>query len=86
MYLLYLDDSGSVGNKSEAYFVLGGVCVPEQSVRWLNYEIEKIAISIDERNAGTIEFHASEIFGGRKYPWNQYTNKQLRFKVTTQAD
>ncbi len=24
MYLLYLDDSGSVNNKNEEYFVLGG--------------------------------------------------------------
>lgn len=35
MHLLYLDDSGSAENKNEAYFVLGGVCVPERNMRWL---------------------------------------------------
>jgi len=30
MYILYLDDSGSVANPAEDYFMLGGVCVPER--------------------------------------------------------
>lgn len=45
MYLLYLDDSGSSGNQNEDYFVLGGVAVPENSLRWLSYELEKIRSS-----------------------------------------
>ncbi len=34
MHLLYLDDSGSVNNLNEDYLVLGGVAVPENSVRF----------------------------------------------------
>ena len=69
MYLLYLDDSGSVSNPSEKYFVLGGVCVPEASVRWLGYELEKLAEDIDPVNPRSVEFHAAEIFSGRRGVW-----------------
>lgn len=72
MNLLYLDDSGSAENKNEEYFVLGGVCVPERSVRWLSHQIEKIAEELDADNSGRIEFHASEIFGGRALPWSSF--------------
>lgn len=84
MHLRYLDDSGSVNNKNEEYFVLGGVCIPEQSVRWLSYEIEKIAINIDEEKSTSFEFHASEEFGGRKYPWDQF-NKIKRIEIIKQV-
>ncbi len=76
MYLLYLDDSGSVNNKDEKYFVLGGGCVPENSVRWLTYQLEKVAKEIDEENSRQIEFHASEIFGGRNAPWNKFSKNE----------
>jgi hypothetical protein len=66
MYLLYLDDSGSVANPGEEYFVLGGVCVPENSVRWLSYEVEKLAERLNPTDPAQIEFHAAEIFSGRK--------------------
>lgn len=63
MYLLYLDDSGSAGNKSEQYFVLGGVAVPENSMRWLSHEIEKIAIGLEwAGESQDIEFHAADIW------------------------
>lgn len=32
MYLLYLDDSGSAGNQTESYFVLGGFSASEFSL------------------------------------------------------
>ncbi len=70
MYLLYLDDSGSVGNKEEQYFVLGGVCVPETSLRWLSYQVEAIANQINPEDPSSVEFHAAEIFRGKESPWN----------------
>lgn len=76
MHLLYLDDSGSAPNKNEEYFVLGGVCIPEQSVRWLNRELEKIAIDIDPTNHSSFEFHASEIFGGKGPPCDRFTKEE----------
>lgn len=72
MYILYLDDSGSIPNQKEEYFVLGGVCVHEKSISWMTRQIDELARSIDPNNQNQIEFHASEIFGGRKSPWKDY--------------
>jgi hypothetical protein len=84
MYLLYLDDAGSVGNKSEDYFILGGVAVPENSLRWLSHELEKYAQEISNQTSvdvRQIEFHASEIFSGKESPWNFYKDREQRKKI-----
>ncbi|MCE7987118.1 MAG: DUF3800 domain-containing protein [Caldilinea sp. CFX5] len=81
MYILYLDDSGSVHNANEAYFVLGGVAVPEQSIRWLSHQIELLAQQIDPTNPGLVEFHAAEVFGGRTGYWKSITEKQKRIDI-----
>jgi len=81
MHILYLDDSGSVNNPDENYFVLGGVCVPEKSLRWLSYQLEQLAASIDKTNPRSVEFHASEIFSGRRAPWNRFTNRPDRISI-----
>ena len=81
MYILYLDDSGSVHNANEEYFVLGGVAVPEQSIRWLSHQIELLAQQIDPANSELVEFHAAEIFGGRTTYWKSITDKQQRINI-----
>lgn len=77
MYLLYLDDSGSTRNPAEEYFVLGGICVPEPSVRWLSHQLEELAREINPADPRAVEFHASEIYSGRKTPWDRF-NKSAR--------
>jgi len=81
MYLLYLDDSGSADNSNEDYFVLGGICLPETSVRWLSYEVEKIALEISPDDPGEIEFHAAEIFRGHEMPWKAFYDKRKRIEI-----
>ncbi len=81
MYLLYLDDSGSVENRNEDYFVLGGLCVPEQSIRWITYELEKLAQDIYPENRRLVEFHASEIFGGRGDIWGRIRDREDRVNI-----
>jgi hypothetical protein len=76
MYLLYLDDSGSVPNTKEKYFVLGGICVPERSINWLTSKLDKYANKINPDDPSQVEFHSSEIFRGRTFPWNKYTKKE----------
>ncbi len=76
MYLLYLDDSGSPANPQEDYFVLGGVCVPERSVRWLSHQIHRIAEQLPTSNPDTVEFHASEIYSGAIEPWKTLTKSE----------
>lgn len=81
MYLLYLDDSGSPNNQQEEYFVLGGLCVPENSVRWLTGELETLAQEIDPDNPRSVEFHAAEIFRGRDGVWQNYRKKEDRVAI-----
>jgi len=80
MYLLYLDDSGSVPNKNEQYIVLGGFVVFERQIHWISEEIEKIAKDIDPSAYHTIEFHGSRIFAGNEAPWKSM-KKEERIKI-----
>jgi hypothetical protein len=69
MYILYLDDSGSATDPNMKHFVLGGICVPEENIRWLSSQIEEYAASIDSENPKSVEFHAAECFRGVIHPW-----------------
>jgi hypothetical protein len=80
MYLLYLDDSGSASTVSEEYFVLGGVCVPEQSTRWLSHQLEQVALALPAANPAAIELHASETFGGRQ-EWAKQLDRNQRIEI-----
>lgn len=71
MYILYLDDSGSPSNPNESHFVLGGICVPEENIRWLSHQIELYAEELLPNNPSSIEFHAAECFRGNIYPWKE---------------
>lgn len=81
MHILYLDDSGSPTNRNEEYFVLGGLSVPENSVGWLTYELEKIASEYDADDPSSVELHAAEIFKGAEHPWKDITVKRERVDV-----
>ena len=73
MYLLYLDDSGSVKNMSERYLILAGLIVPERSLYWLNTRMDELAAKVSPCNP-SIELHASEILRTRdKEPWGNYS-------------
>jgi len=85
MYLLYLDDSGSIPNPTEQYFVLGGVCIPERSINWLTLQLDELAEKIDPASPSSVEFHASEIFSGRKPPWNKYKDRADRVEIIKQT-
>jgi hypothetical protein len=81
MYLLYLDDSGSVDNQNESYLVLGGVCVFEAQVDWFTTEIDKIAQRFRPEDPDSVEFHATDVFGGRVEPWKSLKKKEERQAV-----
>ncbi len=81
MYICYLDDSGSVQNASEQNLVLGGISVYERHTFWFTQQLDDLAAKIDSSNPAAVEFHASEIFSGRKPPWNKFPNKEERIKI-----
>lgn len=86
MHLLYVDDSGSVGNATEKHFILGGVAVFERAV----YHIIK---GLDDVVAGfgiggsphDIELHGTEMYGGRSEPWRSIAKKTEREDMIKKA-
>ncbi len=68
MYLLYLDDSGSVADPHQAYFVLGGIAVFERQVHWLDKEVAQYAKKIAAEVGGRgddVELHGSPMLNGK---------------------
>lgn len=67
MFLLYLDDAGSVGNPDEKHFVLAGIAVHEGQSYWLTQSLDEVAQSTGHPNPKNLEFHGSHIRPGRKF-------------------
>lgn len=65
MHLLYLDESGSVSDAGQRYFVLAGVSVFERMTHWIEQDLEAIAARFDGTNPGSIELHGSPMRAGR---------------------
>jgi hypothetical protein len=78
MYLLYLDDAGSVHNTAENHLVLGGISVFERQLAWLSNDLEAVAKRFNPQNPDDVEFHASAIWAGRDSPWKELTKGQRR--------
>lgn len=67
MYLLYLDDSGAVGNPADRHVVLAGVAVFEREVHWISKELDAIAERLWPANPRGLEFKGSDVLGGKKH-------------------
>lgn len=67
MYLLYLDDSGSVGNEADRHIVLGGVALFERQPHWFSEGLETIARRLWPENPQGLEFRGSDVLGGKKH-------------------
>ncbi|HEY0393709.1 MAG TPA: DUF3800 domain-containing protein [Candidatus Elarobacter sp.] len=68
MYLLYLDESGSVKDASQQYFVLAGVALFERQTHWLAEKLEMLAARIDPADPASVELHGSPMLNGHG-PW-----------------
>lgn len=72
MHLLYVDDSGSVRNPGENYFVLGGVAVFERGVYHVIKALDDLVASFDFGGSHhDIELHGTDMYGGRVDPWRR---------------
>lgn len=67
MYLLYLDDSGSVGNASDKHVILAGLAIEERRGHWLSKSLNELASRVWPDSPATIEFRAADIRGGKKH-------------------
>jgi hypothetical protein len=71
MYLLYADESGSIGDSTERHFVLAGLAVFEREPHWLEQELEEIAKRFDANEPQSVELHGSPMRAG-KGKWRHY--------------
>jgi hypothetical protein len=65
MHLLYLDESGSVADPNQQYFVLAGVAVFERKTHWIEQTLNQIAAKFEPNEPHLIELHGSPMRAGR---------------------
>lgn len=65
MHLLYLDESGSVGDPNQRHFVLAGVAVFERATHWVEQDLDNIASQFQHTFGDTMELHGSPMRSGR---------------------
>jgi hypothetical protein len=69
MFILYVDDSGSVRNPGDQHFVLAGVAVFERQIYHLINDLEKAIGGFDLGAPAEIELHGSPMYAGKTVPW-----------------
>lgn len=67
MHLLYLDDSGSVGNAADKHVILAGLAIHEKQGHWLSKSLNTLATEIWPDSPSTIEFRAADMRSGKKH-------------------
>lgn len=78
MHILYMDDSGSVDNPDEQYFVLGGVAIFE---RGLFHQIKLVDECVSQFRLGDpyeIEIHGTAMYHGRDGVWRTVSKRPAR--------
>ena len=71
MYLLYADESGSIADPGQKFFVLAGIAVPERATHWIESDLDTIARRFDADDPYRVELHGSPMRTGRD-GWDQY--------------
>ena len=66
MHLLYLDDSGSVGNATDRHIVLAGISVFERQPHWFSQRMDEIAARVWP-SSPNLEFRGTDILTGKKH-------------------
>jgi hypothetical protein len=61
MYLLYADESGTIHDKNQQYFVLAGLCVFERQGYWIANELDKIVARFNPADPLFLDSKASRL-------------------------
>jgi Protein of unknown function (DUF3800) len=69
MHILYLDDSGSVENPNERFFILGGVSVFERGIYHLIEALDETVRGFDIGDPADVELHGNPMYQGKTAPW-----------------
>lgn len=64
MHLLYVDESGSIADSTQKYFVLTGVSVFERQTHWIEQKLNTIAERFAPGNPHAVELHGAPMRGG----------------------
>ncbi|HDR8909200.1 TPA: DUF3800 domain-containing protein [Burkholderia multivorans] len=72
MYLSYLDESGSPGDRNTPFFVLGGVAIFERKTHWIERELDAIADRYQQQIGQYLELHANPMRSGKE-GWEKLT-------------
>lgn len=67
MYILYLDDSGSVRNASDKHIVLAGLAVFERQTYWIGKKLDELAAKMWPDSPTSLEFHGTDIRSGKRH-------------------
>ncbi|MFN8713159.1 MAG: DUF3800 domain-containing protein [Bacteroidota bacterium] len=79
MYLLYLDESGSITDASQKYFVLAGISCFERQTHWLSKKLDEIAAQFNPDDPSAIELHGNPMFHGKGI-WRKFKT-EVRIKA-----
>jgi hypothetical protein len=65
VHLLYLDESGSVSDPNQKWFVLAGISVSERATHWIEEGLDLIARRFNAADPRSMELHGSPMRSGR---------------------
>ncbi|HEX8339393.1 MAG TPA: DUF3800 domain-containing protein, partial [Tepidisphaeraceae bacterium] len=78
MHILYVDDSGSVSDPTQRYFVLGAVSVFERGIYHLIQQADECIATFGFSDGADVELHATDMYGGRGQPWSSIKKRADR--------
>ena len=84
MYVLYADESGSIGNARERFFVLAGVSVFERQTHWIEQELNQIAARFVPTQPHAVELHGSPMRSG-SHGWRDFPSACYELCVSWRA-
>jgi hypothetical protein len=77
MYILYLDDAGSVRNADDRYFILAGIALFERQIYFLQKALNELALTLERVDTANLEFHANAMHAGRGR-WRAHGRREER--------
>ena len=83
MYFLYADESGTVADAQQQYFVLAGIAVYERKTHWIETDLNTIAERFSPDDPYLIELHGSPMRSGRD-GWDAFPVKD-RYDAVVRA-
>jgi hypothetical protein len=85
MHILYVDDSGTVADPNERYFVLGGVSIFERGLFHQIKLADECVASFKLGDAHDIELHGSAMYNGRDSVWRTVRDRSPRERMIQSA-